>query len=237
MAARNDPSDDSGIDWRRLATDRNVSHAVARALWEQARAAAPDDPVQAERVFHGMLDDAVAANATHEPGRETLVDAASGARDASSLGPGKWTRVLLEEQKPGGPAGSARRGTEQAAQAPAARGAASAKQPPAEALRDKLVAAGQASKTAAAVLAASDPATIVEVLRELRETQGPGVLQKIMSVAGGAIERALAQKSQNPQTQPAAPAAAHGTPAATPPAAESPDPQPRTSRPISRRGR
>jgi hypothetical protein len=246
-------SEDSDIDWRRLATDRNVSHVVARGLWERACATAPDDPVQAERAFHDLLEEAEAANATHEPGRETLVDATPGARDASSLGPGKWTRVLLDDQKPGSPAGSAKRGTENAAQAPAEGGTEPGKQPSAEGLRNKLVAAGQASKDAVALLAASDPATIVEALRELRDGQGPGVLQKIMSVAGGAIERILVQRLQSPQTQTAesganrptpppattpAPAAAHGTPAPaatnhTAPASTSPanDPDPATANP------
>jgi hypothetical protein len=221
---RHEASDEGGIDWRRLATDRNVSPAVARALWERACATAPDDPMQAEHAFHDMLDEAEAANATHEPGRETLVDATPGTRDASSLGPGKWTRVLLEEQKPGGAAGSAKRGT----QTPAERGKESGKPPSAEELRNKLVAAGQAGKNAAALLAASDPATIIEALRELRVSEGPGVLQTIMSVAGSAIERLLGQRLTDPQTQigaepdanPAtaplattlAPAAAHGTP-------------------------
>ncbi|HEU4729936.1 MAG TPA: hypothetical protein VFT22_18695 [Kofleriaceae bacterium] len=201
MVAGHARLEEGGIDWRRLAAERNVSHVVARGLWEHARATAPDDPVLAERAFLRMLEDAEAANATHEPGRETLVDAAPGARDASSLGPGKWTRVLLEEPKPRTPAGAARRGTETAAQAPAERGAETGKQASAEELRKKLVAAGQASKHAAALLAASDPATILEALRELRDGEGPGVLQKIMSVAGGAIERILGQRSQDPAAQ------------------------------------
>jgi hypothetical protein len=192
------PSEEAGFDWRRLAADRNVSHTVARALWHRAHASAPDDPMQAELAFHSMLDDAEAANATHEPGRETLVDATP-ARDASSLGAGKWTRVLLEEQKPGGRARSAKRGPETVAQAPAERGTENAKQPSAEELRNKLVAAGEASKNAAALLAASDPATIVEALRELRAGDGASALQKIMSVAGGAIARMLDQRSQDPQ--------------------------------------
>jgi len=201
VAARHESAEEGGVDWRRLATDRNVSHAVARALWERARATAPDDLAQAERAFHGMLEEAEAANATHEPGRETLVDATPGARDPSSLGPGKWTRVLLEDQKPGGPAGAARRATENAAQASAERGTENARQPSAEELRGKLVAAEQASKDAAALLAASDPATIIEALRELRDREGPGVIQKIMTVAGSVIERILAPRLHDPQTQ------------------------------------
>jgi hypothetical protein len=204
------PSDDGDTDWRRLASDRNVSHGVARALWDQARAAAPGDPVQAEHAFHLMLDEAQAGNLTQEPGRETLASSTPSARDASALGPGKWTRVLLEQPKPTAPAGSAPRGAEIA-------------KPSAERLRNELVAAGQAGKHAAALLAASDPATIVEALRELGGRQGPDVLQKIMSVASGAVERILSQRSpaasqtasqtsqtSQAQTGPAAPGTAAG---------------------------
>src|SRR5262249_53826063 len=159
-------------DWRRLASDRNVSPDVARAMWERARAAAPDDPVQAEHAFHVMLDEAEAANITQEPGRETLADATPGGRDASALGPGKWTRVLLE-QKPAGAAGAAPRGAEGGKAA-------------AEELRSELAAAGQAGKNAAAMLAASDPATIVAALRELAG-QGDGVVQKVMRAVGGVV--------------------------------------------------
>jgi hypothetical protein len=180
------PSEDSGTDWRRLASDRNVSYGVARALWEQARAAAPDDPVQAEHAFHVLLGEAEAANLTQEPGRETLADSTAGARDAASAGPGKWTRVLTEQPRPAGAA---------------VRGAETPRPRSAEALRNELVAAGQASKNAAAILAASDPATILEALRELADRQGPGALHKVMSMASGAVERLLGQGSQAPQTQ------------------------------------
>jgi hypothetical protein len=217
VVAKHASSEEGGIDWGRLASDRNVSHTVARALWERACATAPGNPMQAEHAFHVMLEEAEAANATHEPGRETLVDATPGAREASSLGPGKWTRVLLEEQKPGGPAGPAKRGTENAAHAPAEQGAENAKQPSAEALRSQLIAAGQAGKQAAALLAASDPATIVEALRELRASASPGLLPKIMGMAGGAIERILTARG-TPD-----PAAANRTPpASTPPASTAP---------------
>jgi len=212
--AEHEPSDNGGTDWRRFASDRNVSHDVARALWEQARAAAPDDPQQAEHAFHLMLDEAEAANITHEPGRETLASAAPSARDASALGPGKWTRVLLEQPKPAGPAGGVQRGAETA-------------KPSAERLRNELAAAGQAGKHAAELLAASDSATIVEALRELSARQGPGALQKIMSVAGGAVERMLSQRSAPSQassqvSSPAPPPASSSAPQAqTGPAASS----------------
>jgi hypothetical protein len=192
------PSEEGGTDWRRLASDRNVSPGVARALWEQARAAAPDDPAQAEHAFHLMLDEAQAENITQEPGRETLASSAPNARDASALGPGKWTRVLLEQPKP---AGAAPRGADPA-------------RPAAERLFSELVAAGQAGKHAAALLAASDPATIVAALRELGGSQGSGVLQKVMSAASGAVERMLSQRSPAPSQTSSQPPSAQAGPAA-----------------------
>src|SRR5689334_24670440 len=100
MVAMAASSDDGGTDWRRLASDRNVAHGVARALWERARAAAQDDPVLAEHAFHVLLDEAASSNITQEPGRETLAASTAGARDASPLGPGKWPRCLLEQPRP-----------------------------------------------------------------------------------------------------------------------------------------
>jgi hypothetical protein len=189
VAIDHTPSNEGNTDWRRHASDRNVSHGVARALWEHAHASAPDDPAQAEHAFHLLLEEAEAANITHEPGRETLSGSTPGARDAGSLGPGKSTRVLLEQPRPPAPAGSAPRGSE------------TGKPRSADELRDELRAAGQAGKNAAAMLAASDPATIVEALRQLRGQPGSGVLQTLLGVAGGAVERFLAPRSQAPQTQ------------------------------------
>jgi hypothetical protein len=187
-------------DWRRLASDRNVSHSVARALWEQAREASPDDAVQAAHVYHAMLDEAAKGDVSPEPGRETLA-ASHGVRDPSTLGPGKWTRVLVEQ--PG-------------SQAPA-----SGAKPSASRLRDELLAAGQATQRATSMLAGADPATIVEALRELTARQGADVVKKVLAVAGGAIERAL--NARGPGAAPAAtsaPAATTSTPAspASPPA-------------------
>jgi hypothetical protein len=207
-------SDDGGVDWRRLASDRNVSPGVARALWDQARAAAPDDPAQAEHAFHLMLDEAEAVSATQEPGRETLAASNPGVRDAGARGPGKWTRVLLEQGKP------------------AASGAQPApdtgKKASPEDLRKQLAAVGQAGKQAAAALAASDPATILEALRELRDRQGPGVVQKLMTVAGGAVERMLAQRGQPPtQAAAATPASAERAAPAAPDRARTAPPRDR----------
>lgn len=198
---------EDGTDWRRLASDRNVSHGVARALWDQACAVAQDDPVRAEHAFHLLLDEAEAANITHEPGRETLTGSSLGVRDAASLGPGKWTRVLLEQPRPG----SAERPADAAARPPSA-----------DELKNKIAAAGQAGRNAAAMLAASDPATIVEALRELRDRQGPGVLQQLMTVAESAVGRLLDHRSQAAQAQPGparepSQSAPDRTPAAAPP--------------------
>lgn len=183
-----------------------MSPGVARALWEQARAAAPDDPAQAEHAFHLMLDEAQAVSATQEPGRETLAASNPGARDAGARGPGKWTRVLLEQQKAPGAAQPAADAGQKASP---------------EDLRKQLAAAGQAGRQAAAALAASDPATILEALRDLRARQGPGVVQTLLSVAGGAVERLLAQRVQAPQANAAAAASAPGAerPAPAAPAA------------------
>ena len=167
------------LDWRRLASDQNVGPDVARSMWERALIIAASDPVKTEIAFKRMLDEAVAANLTPEPGRGTLVDAA-GVRDPASLGPGKTTRVL-EEQK-----SSNKQSTGKSTVA---------------GLRNDLTSAAQAGQNAAEVLAASDPATIVQALRELRESGGPGLLHKLMSVAGGAIERILGERSPDPKAE------------------------------------
>ncbi|MBC7977063.1 MAG: hypothetical protein H7138_18965, partial [Myxococcales bacterium] len=71
MTDRRVPPDQGGLDWRRLAADLNVSHGVAKGLWQRARETSPDDPTQAARAFQGMLEEAAEADATQEPGRET----------------------------------------------------------------------------------------------------------------------------------------------------------------------
>ncbi|HEY0190625.1 MAG TPA: hypothetical protein VGC42_05840 [Kofleriaceae bacterium] len=165
-------SNEAETDWRRLASDRNVSHDLARAMWEQARDASPDDPMLAQQAYQAMLEDAEAANATHEPGRETLVGRSASPRDAGSLGPGKWTRVLLEQPRPSA--------------APKVIDLKST----AAAIRSELEAAGQAGLQAAAQLAASDPDTIVEALRGLSQRQ-TGIVGQLLSIATSAVERAL----------------------------------------------
>jgi hypothetical protein len=201
VAATHTPSGDGGIDWRRLASDRNVSLTVAKGLWERARTTTPNDPAQAGKAYEHMLEEAVHANASPEPGRETQVGAKPGAKDPASLGPGKWTRSLLEGPKPAADAAATKQKSEKAqsaAPAPATAGAEVAKPHTAKQLHTDLVAAVQASKNAADLLAASDPATIAEALRELQEGE-PGILQKIMAVAGSAIERIMGKGGLEPK--------------------------------------
>ncbi len=166
-------------------------------MWQRARETSPDDPTQAARAFQGMLEEAAQADATQEPGRETLVDTL-GARDAASLGAGKWTRVLLEKQKPG-PAGTGK------PMAPPERATDAQHKPSAEELHSKLAAATEAGQRAAALLASSDPATIIEALRGLRG-EGSGLVQKILNAAGGTIERILTNRPGAAAAENAAPA-------------------------------
>ena len=162
--------DEGGVDWRRLASDRNVSLDVARNLWERAQSVAPNDPGHAERAFHQMLDAAAIANVTHEPGRETLV-ADKAPSDAASLGPGKSTLVLQERNLPTAP-----RPTN-----------------PVDTLKEQFDSAIDAGKRVVEVLAQTDPEALVAALRELTATNGSGFLQRVVSVA----ERLAANKRAN----------------------------------------
>ena len=173
--------DEGVVDWRRLASERNVSLEVARNLWERARSAAPNDPRNAERAFNQMLDAAAAANVTHEPGRETLV-ADKTPTDAASLGPGKSTLVLQERNLPTAPR-------------PAN---------PIDALKQDFDAAIDATKRAVEVLAQTDPEALVAALRELTTTNRSSFLQRVVGVA----ERLAANKRANEdpvKTQPPRP--------------------------------
>jgi hypothetical protein len=171
--------EDGGTDWRRLAGERNVPLSIARALWERACAAASGDPVQAEHAFLLLLEEAEAANITQEPGRGTLAD--SSAREGFSPGPGKWTRVLIEQPKPA---------------RPAPRPPETGKKPSADQLRNEILAAEKAAKDAAALLAASDPATIIQVLHEVSRGEASPVLQKVVGMAGGLISRLISQRAK-----------------------------------------
>jgi hypothetical protein len=201
--------DKGEVDWRRLASDRNISHDVARGLWAQAQAAAPQDTKQAERVFLRSLEHATAANATHEPGKETLVDA-KGVKDPASLGPGKWTRVLLENNDRG-PAGTAAK-----RKAP---GQPDNRPVTVEKLHKDLAAVAASSKHVIELLKNSDEATIVEALRELKEIEGPEFLKKLLTFAGGEIEKILEKYSPEQHAQATAAAPAPEATDATRPAA------------------
>lgn len=146
--------DEGEVDWRRLASDRNVSLDVARNLWERAQSVAPGDRGNA---FQQMLDAAASANVTHEPGRETLV-VAKGPSDAASLGPGKSTLVLQEHGLP--------RPTN-----------------PIDAIKQQLDGAIDAGKQLVDVLAQTDPEALVAALRELTATNGASFLQRAVGIA------------------------------------------------------
>lgn len=145
------------VDWRRLASDRNVSLDVARGLWERAQAATPDAR-QAERAYHQLLDVAATNNVTHEPGRETLV-ANRGVADAASLGPGKSTLVLQERNLPTAPR-------------PAN---------PIDALKADFDGAIDAGKQAVEMLSQTSPEDIVKALKALAGNSD--VVQRALSVA------------------------------------------------------
>jgi hypothetical protein len=174
------------VDWRRLANERNVSLEVARGLWSQCKRAADIDIKFAERLYVDALTEAASKNATHEPGRQTLVDA-KGVKDPASLGPGKSTLVLAENYDRG-PAGTA-------AKSKAGPRKASAKPQPgsvsAEKLYQDLAKAAESAKAVIELLKQSDDATIVEALRELKEIEGPEFIKQLMSVADGAIANIL----------------------------------------------
>jgi hypothetical protein len=162
------------VDWRRIANDRNIAHNVARELWQRARAISPNDMRHAEQLFKHLLDEASVVNATNEPGRETLVDS-RGIQDPASLGPGKTTRVLQEYPT-------------------AKNGKGPTPGPvPTDSLHRDLVAFGDAYKELIDLLKSSSKETIMEALRELQEIEGPAVVQNLVKMAGGAIEKIFQQ--------------------------------------------
>ncbi len=185
---------------------------MAQGLWERANTAANKDPVKAEQAFKRMLEEAAAHDATPAVGKETLVDAKTPA-DPASLGPGKLTRVLEEQKAPpatvkkdkaapssAGPAAPAPAGGDVTADA-----AKKTDKKTPDTLRTEIAAAVHAGQSAAALLAGADPATIVEALRELKATEGQGLIQKLMSVAGSAIERLLDARAPDAEAKAAEP--------------------------------
>src|SRR3954465_4866299 len=91
------------FDWRRSARDVEVPAEIARALYARAMRQA-DDAQRAEALYLRWLRDAAAlrrAVPAPVPGRRTQVmqEAAGRTRtshELAALGPGKWTRSLLE---------------------------------------------------------------------------------------------------------------------------------------------
>lgn len=100
----------AAFDWMRSARELDIPLEIARALYERAlRMVHGTDPRQVETLYLRWLHAAVAAarrparDAVAAPGRKTRVmhEAANPARSRGplkldQLGPGKWTRALLE---------------------------------------------------------------------------------------------------------------------------------------------
>ena len=75
-------------------------------------------------------------------------------------------------------------------------------------LRNEILAAEKAAKDAAALLASSDPATIIQVLSEVSRGESSPVLQKVVGLASGVVGRILAERAKAPPSSPAEPASA-----------------------------
>src|SRR3954463_13610115 len=99
--------DETGaFDWRRSARELEVPAEMARALYARAVRQA-DDARRAEALYLRWLSDAAAlrrAAPAPVPGRRTQVmEEADGrsrtSRELAALGPGKWTRSLLETER------------------------------------------------------------------------------------------------------------------------------------------
>ncbi|MBL9013933.1 MAG: hypothetical protein JNL83_07145, partial [Myxococcales bacterium] len=58
MAAPTSASEQAGVDWRRLASDRNVKPDVAKGLWDRASSQTEGDEQKAEQVFKRLLEEA-----------------------------------------------------------------------------------------------------------------------------------------------------------------------------------
>jgi hypothetical protein len=141
--------------WFALARRSGVSEDVARLLWTRAEAEAAYDPIKVERLFRRMLADLKALDAL---GGEL------GAHGSSAAVPGKWTRVLLEQQRPTS-------GAIEQAEAPATS--------PSAQLRQALEAVIKTGESAARTLAISDARTVSDVVRQLRDSQGAAALAVI----------------------------------------------------------
>src|SRR3954471_19474229 len=107
--------DETGVfDWRRAARELDVPVEISRALYARAQRQA-DDAQRAEALYLRWLRDAATlrqAEPPPVPGRQTRVmhEAAGrgrSSRELAALGPGKWTRSLLEDEREAEAAGAA----------------------------------------------------------------------------------------------------------------------------------
>ena len=211
----------AGFDWRRPARELDVPLDIARALYLRALQS-EIDPRRIEALFLAWLRAAAAARQTAAappvPGRRTQVlHGRDGSRtpqadDLRRLGPGKWTRVLLDAEREVEAAGATDGATAEARGLPTyddvqrAAGAPGAvsRQPDephpvpvasssaaagAAALRAQLRAAVESGHGAAEALSAADPAAAVEALSALRGEHLPSraapVLRLVAEAAGG----------------------------------------------------
>ena len=214
----------AAFDWRRSARDLEVPVEIAHALYARALDQA-DDPRGAEALYLRWLRDMAALRRTARPpvpGRKTQVmhDAAGrsrSSRELAALGPGKWTRSLLEAEREAaaseatqasdasrglpayddvqravGALGGVPRQPDEPTPAPVPSSAAAT-------LRAQLRAAVEAGRGAADALAAADPATVAETLSALRAEHLPlraaPVLRLVTRAAGGEVERVLGRGS------------------------------------------
>ncbi len=102
-----DSNESSTFDWQRSARDLDVSLDIARALYLRATRIT-DAPHRAEVLYLRWLRDATTArppvSLSSVPGRQTRVEYEAGGhrrlrpQDVASVGPGKWTRSLLETE-------------------------------------------------------------------------------------------------------------------------------------------
>ena len=193
----------AAFDWARSARELDVPLELARALYVRAMRRALDVR-RAETLFLRWLREAAAARRPASPppapGRQTRVTReargrAWPSRELERLGPGKWTRSLLESDDARLP------GADEVQRAIDLLGAG-ASQPAATAdadgrvvaLRDQLRAAAEAGHGAADALAKADPATAAAALRALR-SQGAPFLRLVTRAAAGQVERVLGGSS------------------------------------------
>ena len=213
------------FDWRRSARDLDIPVEAARALYARALRQA-DDVGRAEALYLRWMRDAAALRRAKAPpstpGRKTRVmheagDRARASAELEALGPGKWTRSLMEaaggdasRELPGyedvhlavGALASAQRAADEPPVVPVASpspSSSSSSSSSSGALRAQLRAAVEAGQGVAAALAAADPATAAEALAALRTehvaSRSAPVLRLVTEAAEGEVERVLGRGS------------------------------------------